>query len=222
MSPAGILLTLGIFAVVGGLAFYFAAKRRKELSEWAGANGLTFDPGKDHQLGDRFGHFRVFGQGRDRYASNIMQGRWAGKDVLAFDYHYTTGSGKSRQTHTFSAVILVSGVPLNPLLIRPEGFGDKVAEFFGADDIDFESSEFSRRFFVKSGDRKWAYDVIHPRMMEFLLSAGKFHIEMGLIHVLVYRSACFGPRDYTDACHLAAGILDRLPGYLVRQQGNLQ
>ena len=33
----------------------------------------------------------------------------------------------------------------------------------------FESAEFSRRFHVSSPDKRFAYDVIDPRMMEFLL-----------------------------------------------------
>ena len=56
------------------------------------------------------------------------------------------------------------------LLIRPEGFFDKVAGAFGFDDIDFESEEFSRAFFVKSSDKRFAYDVLHPRMLELLMA----------------------------------------------------
>ena len=47
------------------------------------------------------------------------------------------------------------------------GKGKKTKANF--DDIDFESDEFSRKFYVQSSDRKFAYDVLHPRMMEFLL-----------------------------------------------------
>jgi hypothetical protein len=47
---------------------------------------------------------------------------------------------------------------------------DRIAGVFGFDDIDFESEEFSRKFHVKSRDKKFAYDVCHSRMMEFLLA----------------------------------------------------
>ena len=57
-----------------------------------------------------------------------------------------------------------------PLLIRPEGIFDKIKSVIGFDDIDFESAEFSRKFYVKSTDKRFAYDVLHPRMMEFLLA----------------------------------------------------
>ena len=55
------------------------------------------------------------------------------------------------------------------LLIRPEGVFDKMAGAFGFDDIDFESAEFSRQFYVKSPDRRFAYDVVNAGMMDFLL-----------------------------------------------------
>jgi hypothetical protein len=50
------------------------------------------------------------------------------------------------------------------LLIRREDIGDKLIGGLGFDDIDFESEEFSRDFWVKSDNRRHAYGVIHPRM----------------------------------------------------------
>ena len=89
-----------------------------------------------------------------------------------FTYQVTSSNGKSTSTTTyrFSYVILhmpFVGVP--DLLIRKEGFLDKIASVIGFDDIDFESSEFSRKFLVKSPDKKFAYDIVHPQMMEFLM-----------------------------------------------------
>ena len=73
------------------------------------------------------------------------------------------------QTINFSYLIVHPPWDTPPLLIRPEGFFDKIAGAFGFDDIDFESVEFSKRFYVKSTDKRFAYDVLHPRMMQFLL-----------------------------------------------------
>ena len=147
-----------------------------------------------------------------------MSGSWDGIDLTAFDYHYTTGSGKNQSHHSFSAVVLASPVPLKPLLIRREGFFDKITEFFGFDDIDFESAEFSRKFYVRSADRRWAYDVIHQRMMEFLMSAPNFAVQFDRGHVMAWGSHCAKPADFEAAIGLVRGILDRLPEYLVRQQ----
>ncbi|MDP6381071.1 MAG: hypothetical protein QF662_06975, partial [Phycisphaerae bacterium] len=170
---------IALFIAVAGLCFYFAAKRRKALMAWAASRGLTFSPAKDRQMDRRFGGFECLRLGRSRYARNIMEGEWSGRQMTAFDYSYVTGSGKNSTRHVFSAVILASNIPLKPLFIRPENFLDKITAFVGLDDIDFESAEFSRRFYVKADDKRWAYDVIHARTMEFLLDVPgmKFSIE---------------------------------------------
>src|SRR5690606_4766878 len=69
------------------------------------------------------------------------------------------------------------------LMIRAENLFDKIGAAMGFDDIDFESAEFSRKFMVKSSDKRFAYDVITPRMMEFLMASPKRSIDQqrGLI-----------------------------------------
>ena len=165
-----------------------------------------------------FGGFKCLDHGHSRYACNIMEGVWEGFPVTAFDYHYTTGSGKNSSHHSMSAAVVASAVALKPLTIRREGIFDKLTEFFGYDDIDFESAEFSRTFHVTSPDRRWAYDVIHQRMMEFLLTAPAFSVEFGITHVIAMHSRKMGPAQFEEALNLILGMLQRLPDYLVRQQ----
>ncbi len=99
--------------------------------------------------------------------------------MTCLDWQFVTGSGKNRQTHRHAVVIVETGLPVIPLEIRREHLLDKVGEFLGHDDIDFESAEFSRTFHVTAADRKWAYDVIHTRTMEYLLQAPPFTIAFG-------------------------------------------
>jgi hypothetical protein len=218
-----ILLIVAVIAVMVFLGCYFAAKRRKELLAWATAHGLGFSPNRNSQIVCRYPSFHCLTQGDNRYAYNLIAGRWANRDLCTFDYHYETYSTDSkgrRQTHphSFSAVVLSSAVPLKPLFIRPEGFFDKITEFFGFDDIDFESAEFSRKFYVKSPDKKWAYDVIHQRTMEFLLGMPGFTVEFAAHAVIAYKSILFQISDFERAIKVIEGILDRLPEYLVQQQ----
>jgi len=220
-GPGFIFVLFGIVAAGAILwSLHAAAQRRKELAAWARSRGMAFSRGKDRTLDERFGDFKCLRRGRSRYAHNLMRGEWKGRGFVGFDYHYVTGSGKNRRTHRFSAVILTSEVPLRPLFIRPEGFFDRVSQFLGFNDIDFESAEFSRRFYVKSPDRKWAYDVIHARTMEFLLSAPTFTMEFDRRHVIAYRSGRLDPAEFAAAAETAAGILDRLPEYVRRRQAD--
>jgi hypothetical protein len=64
------------------------------------------------------------------------------------------------------------------LTIRREGFFTRVAEVFGYQDIKFESAEFSKTFCVRSDDKKFAYDVCHAKMMEYLLANRDLSIEI--------------------------------------------
>jgi len=211
---------LGFFVVaaliVAGL--WFGAKRKKELSAWAANAGLTFSPRSDRTYDDRYPEFGCLHRGHSRSAYNIASGSWNGRSLEAFDYRYVTGHGKNRTTHTFSAIILESGLSLKPLRIRSENAFDKLTEFFGTDDIDFESAQFSREFHVKSPDKKWAYDVLHQRTMEFLLSNPRFSIEFDGEHVICWRNRPFNLQTRQSAIGVVEGILDRLPEYLLREQ----
>jgi len=218
MEPLFVILFITIACAFIAYSVYAAAKRRKELGAWAYRHALHFSPGKAYDMDSRFGDFKCLHRGRNRYAFNIITGQLGEREIIAFDYRYTTGSGKNRQTHNFSAMIVIAPIPLKPLFIRREGFFDKVTEFFGADDIDFESAEFSRRFFVKSPDKKWAYDVIHQRMMEYLLTAPKFSIQFSGNSIIAWSAMRFTPNEFQAAFDMIEGILTRLPEYLVKQQ----
>jgi len=213
-----------LVAVLFIFGFISASRRRKELAAWAVANGLSFSSRSDSDFDERFPDFDCLRQGHSRYAENLITGRWnepghaTPLTVRALDYHYKTGSGKNESSHQFSAVIVENPIPMRPLLIRPENFFDRVAEFFGADDIDFESSEFSRAFFVKSPDKRWAYDVVHQRMMEFLLNTPRFALQFSPSHVIAWRDKTFDVADFGSAIRLIQGIFERLPDYVVRQQ----
>lgn len=178
-----ILLIIVIIAAIG-LGAYFAwlaqKKRREAMAAFADRIGWRFDPTHDRRHDDEYAHFEIFRRGHSRAAYNTLtgtldlRGRPCPAKMGDFIYKITRHTGKSTTTTTyrFSYLILhlpFSGVP--DLLIRREGLWDKLTDAFGFDDIDFESVEFSRRFHVASSDKKFAYAVIHPRMMEFMLSS---------------------------------------------------
>jgi hypothetical protein len=218
MEPAFVITAAAVIAVlIIAWHFYAASARRKELAAYAGSRGLSFSPDKDRRMKDRYRDFKCLRKGHSRYAHNVMSGEMQGLAVRAFDYHYATGHGKNRRSHRFSALILTSPVPLKPLLIRRENVLDKVTEFFGVDDIDFESAEFSRKFFVKSPDRRWAFDIIHQRMMEYLLEAPHYSVQFDNEHIIAWRSKRFSGPEFDQAFQLIRGILDRFPEYLHRR-----
>ena len=215
-------LAAAVIIVLAVLGYQQAKKRRMALAAWAASRGLAFDPSHDRQMDDRYPEFKCLRQGDNRYAYNIMAGQAGHRPVSAFDYHYETHSTDSKghrttHNHHFSAVIVQTGLPLKRLVIRKEGFFDKIGEFLGFDDIDFESTEFSREFYVKSPDRRWAFDVIHQATMEFLLASPRFALEFQGSDVIAYRERTFKPEDFDAAMEVIEGVLQRLPESLLRE-----
>ena len=218
--PFAAFFVLVVVAIIFG--FKAAAERRRKLARWAAGHGMSYIRDNDDSLDYRWPDFDSLNQGHDRYGYNVMEGTWAGMPIAAFDYHYETGSGDDETSWHFSAVILTAPLRLKPLAIRKEGFFDKIGDFFGAGDIDFESAEFSRRFYVKSPDRKWAYDVIHTRMMEYLMANGRYTIEFDHRSIIVEDGDTWDPAQFAAAAEFIRGMIDRFPDYLRRQQGLAQ
>lgn len=167
--------------------------------------------------------------GHKRYAFNVLEGTYRERPVCCFEYHYETYSSDSkgrRQTHhhylTAAAIHLPHG--LGYLMVRPENIFDKLAGAVGFNDIDFESVEFSRRFYVKSLDRKFAYDIIHARTMEFLLHrvARGFAFELAGPALLLYNGARWRPEQVPDALDWLVEFVELIPDYVwhdAKEQG---
>jgi hypothetical protein len=220
----GVLLVILVVAILVAAIIYaqvLARRRREAMAAWARARGLSYSPEKQRSVDGAF-PFSCLHKGDNRYAYNVMQGRWREFEVYAFDYHYETHSHDSkgrRQTHTheFSAAIVTPSFPIKPLLIRTEGFFDKVGEFFGADDIDFELAEFSREFFVKSPDRRWAFDVLHQEAMEFLLHSPRYTMEFQDGSAIAHTGARWTPDAFDAGLKVVCGLIERIPPSVVRE-----
>jgi len=184
VEPVIIAVFFGIVLIAIVIAVNVAAKKRRDaLAALAQRLGMMFEPGRDHQMAERFAFLNNLAQGSNRYAFNILWGNFRDHAVYAFDYHYETHSRDSegrQQTndHYFSCLLLMLDRQFPELTIAHEGLLSKIAQGLGYDDIDFESHEFSRTFCVRSKDKKFAYDFCHARMMEYLLQNQDLSIEV--------------------------------------------
>lgn len=241
MSPFLIILVVllggALVALVVWAAIEAEKRRRQRIAEmlaFAQSLGLSFNPGRDPDHDDKYAHFELFRRGFDRAAYNTIFGQLEIDDAVvelnAGDFTYktretytTTVNGKTQTrtrivTHHFSYFIMeLPYIRMPDLLIRREGFFDKVASAFGKNDIDFESAEFSRKYYVKCESRKFAYDIIHPRMIEFLLatSPGLIDIENGRICLTDGSSVWKAPR-FAGALDWTKQFLDLWPDFVVK------
>ncbi len=218
IAPAIAILFVGLMLAGVIYSAIMARKRREALFVLAQRLKLDFDAGQDFGVPGRFGFLKQLDQGDNRYATNVLSGNYRHNEILAFDYHYETytydKTGRHTEHHWFSFFILTLPVDFPDLTIRRENFLTKIAEVFGYQDIKFESAEFSKTFCVRSPDKKFAYDVCNPQMMEYLLANRDLSVEIeNNVIALAFDTRLAAEQFELDLQRLVE-IRSRLPEYL--------
>lgn len=234
MTETGLLLIFGLFAVIVIFGMWYAWKQEREriaaLGRLAGRLGWRFSgEEKDHGFRERHDQFACFQRGHSRYAHNQLDGSLEALGgslaAEAGDYHYqiTRQNGKHTSTTTYRFSYLLVSLPfgsrLPSLALRTEGLWDKLAGAVGFEDIDFESAEFSRRYHVSGGDRRFAYDLIHPRMIDWMLDEAPPQFEIAGGVLLIVSNGGEGrwePEEFAAAIAWARTFFSHWPDYLVR------
>ena len=220
--PIFIIVAILIIAL-GVYSHQKEKERRAALEAWAKGKGLYFHPDKVYHFDDEYPSFKFLRQGSNRYASNIITGTMGERRVTVCDYHYETHSTDSkgnRQTHHhhFSCAFVQPEFSLGQMVIRREGVFDWVKSTFGFGDINFESVEFSKKFHVTGADKRWVYDVVNPRMMEFLLgSPMKTTIETDEFFLFVRQNNKLSPLEVEGFMNYTLAFLDHVPDHVKNQ-----
>lgn len=233
MEVLGGLMCVGIAALIAAtiavaLWTWRAQQRRREaLVRLAASAGLQFTEGDPVDLGipGRYSGCAALSRGHSPRAYNVISGKLRGREVYAFDFCYKTTvktrNGEREKFHHLSAAIVPCDCRFPGLLIRPEKLADKLAGLVGAQDINFESREFSKRFFVQSPDRKFAYAAITAPVMEFLLRADEgWTIELWGSNAAIATGKVWRPGQFGLAMLALSGFLDRIPRYVWKDLGS--
>jgi hypothetical protein len=234
-----VLIGIVVIAAVIWLAVLGAAHDRERLAglaAWASANGYQFSINDPFNLDARFHGIGDIGQGHSRRAFEILS-RSGPIPTWMFRYEFRTWETRTvtdsnghthtetyEETHHCSFLIVELQSAFPRLFLRPENLFDKVAAMVGFDDINFESEDFSRHFFCKSDNREFAYAVIHPQMMDWLLSlrAAKMRFEGQLAGPLFVSHIDKLPTDAPGrqaAITMAAGFINRIPPFVWQDYG---
>lgn len=217
MGGAIIAVICFIIAIIWGIMA--GRKRRSEMGMLADRLGLQFHAERNYQLAKQLAFLDKLDQGSNRYAYNILEGEYEGHRIRVFDYHYETHSRDSkgnRQTHHhhFSFFILQMERSFPELTIAKEGFFSKIAQAVGYDDIDFESHEFSKRFVVRSKDKKFAYDFCNAQMIDYLLSVREIEIEVDAGSLALAFNRCLKVEEIEPRLRQLIEIRALMPNYL--------
>jgi len=217
-----LLIIVVIAAIVAGLIYsaYRAKKRREALAALAQSLGLSFDPSRDRSVDERYRFLGKLKQGANRYSFNRLRGTYQGHEIEAFDFHYETYSysrkgGRRTHHHHFSFFLLHVADRFPELTITREHIFSKIGQMIGFDDIDFESAEFSKAFSVRSESKKFAYDICHPRMMEYLLNNRDLSIEMEANCLSLFFSRRLKVEEVERNLDRLIALRERIPEYVI-------
>jgi hypothetical protein len=170
-------LLFGIAVVlILGVGFYFQHKARKKkiaaFTAFAGQRGWTYTQ-RDRSLVSRF-LGDPFGEGHGRDVEHVLRGEHRGRTIMVFEYSYreTHGSGNEQRTETYRFTVAALSLPAGKptLQVSREGFGRKLLGIVGVRDLQLESEQFNTAFHIKTDNDRFAYDILHPRMMEWMLA----------------------------------------------------
>lgn len=178
---SGLLIVIAVvvlvaFIAIAVLSAIAAKKRREGLAALAAQRGWSYVK-RDDGWCDAFAE-APFGLGHNRQAKNVLTGQYDGRPFVSFDYIYhttetdTDSEGRTTRrevSHPYGVAGLDMGVTFPALEVSPEGMFGRLIGRITNSDIELESEDFNRAFTVNCPDRKFASDVLHPRMMELLM-----------------------------------------------------
>jgi hypothetical protein len=183
LGPFGVLL---IGAALVGLVVYLqyrhTQQRREELVLAATRLGLQFD------VRDPFGltglPFAFLRRGDRQRTKDVLHGVLDGDHVQVFDLdleYVSTDSNGHRHTrteHYTCATLELPGAWFPHIELERESLLSRAKGALGFRDVQFESDAFNRAWHVRCEDKRFAYALVDPGVMEFLLDLQGFRFEL--------------------------------------------
>jgi len=150
-------------------------RRRKAYETFCFERGYRFEPERPGEEARHVATCPVFSEGHRRTWGFTIVGTSGGTPFTAFEYKWTTGSGKNSQTHRIGGLLWATERALSQFLVTPEGLWARLAAYFGGQDIDFaESPEFSRAYRLRGSDEAAVRALFTPaRRQVFELVRGQ-------------------------------------------------
>jgi hypothetical protein len=197
-------------------------RHRQDFSRRAARHGLRYFPEDPFGL-DRLG-MPLFEQDHQVAFTNLLLGEWQELPFKAAElttYSRTLNSkGQLQLVKQAEFSVLVVELDLRLwmpwVILTPETTLTRAKAAVGVHDIQFESGEFNARFYVRSEDRRFAYQLIDARMMHYLLSTkdSPFRYEVRGSRLLVAL-----PREHDNVIleqvfplfAAASGLAERIP-----------
>jgi hypothetical protein len=212
----------GAVMLIGVFIFYrwsTARERSNALAQLAAKLGFRFYRTEPCDSMPGYSHFEVFKGAINPRAINVLAGLIEDRVVYLFDYTAYREWGRKGQRHLYQVAILELPISAPRLTLRRENVIDKAAAWVGHDHIGFESAEFSRLTFVKCTEPRFAHDILHARLIDYLLGCGDIpRIEMnGSLMILATDPG--GPEAVERLLAIGQEIIRSIPDYVLHERG---
>jgi hypothetical protein len=209
-------VVIGLFIVIGVYSWQKEKERTRQLQLTASQLGWSFAASAPLGMIAGLEHFDLFNSGQGKRITNFMYGEASGIKAAVFDYAYTTGSGRNRQTHYQSVVYLEpSYLSLPYFSLRPEGVIYKILTAFGYQDIDFgQRPEFSKQYILRGPDEPAIRRAFNDGLLSFYEAYPGTCTDGGGNQLFVYRGGYrFQPHEIQTYVGLGLKVLNLFPRY---------
>jgi hypothetical protein len=213
------LMWVFLVVVAGGLLTAWNSKQRQtevvRLSRWATQRGWSYRPNAP-ELTTRWSGPPFVGRGQ---VTDVFSGLINGLPFTAFDYSWTSESGEHSTTYHYPVVTMPLPAALPLLWVLPQNAANQLSNPLGAGDITFESAAFNDTFMVSSDNDRYAYAVVHPRMMEYLMGCpfAGWGVRIEGNNVIFFGHGPQRPDGIASTASWLAGFVSLIPGHVYDQ-----
>jgi hypothetical protein len=206
-----IWFVLGFIGLIGFIVSN-VKPRLGELEKLAANHEFAFSESDPFNIPERYAGFIMLNQAERGHAYNVMHGTHNHHPIKAFDYNYKI----AYRVYDCSAVILDVDGNFKSVLIYPKYLDFADIPIDALEPVHFESAKFNKAFYVYAENQRSAYDVVTPRVMEFLLKSDDWAIQLYQSAVIVTRNkdVTFSPEEFSDAIKFAEAFLKLVPPYV--------
>lgn len=215
MSSVGYVLAqiaaVSVFLAFASWMYRSAKKEEREFQAWAEDSGYSFQA--QRKWNPREYGLRPLDVGPRRKVT------WFVSSGLYEAFQCQTNIKESHGSHeVYTVAVKKISNPGSFMSIEREDIRHKALSSLGGEDIGFESDAFSRLFWVQCKDRKHAYDVIHPEMMDYLMDHMMPHVQWGDRALLVKIQGPLTSQNVPQLWNFLEGFVARVPARLFAKQ----
>ena len=179
--------------------------RPRNLAQLADKLHCSFQTEDELDLVSQLQDFRLFSQGRDRRAENVLRHHdgLLEFDMSIFDYSYAGwGKGKDPHKRSWQTVFFVQSKALSlpELELKPETLGHKLAGLLGYEDIDFvRFPKFSGQYHLTGPDEEYIRHHFNDGVLQYFTEHKGWTVEGLGFYLVFYRKGRLVPSAEIEA-----------------------